>query len=183
MWDTVILVIFLLCCVGGVLLTALRLPGTWLIVAAALGYAWWADWKVMGPGSLGILTVLALVGELVEAATSGLAARRAGATPQAAWGAVIGGIVGMLTLASALSLPLPVVGTLIGAVGGAMLGCFCGAVGVEFALRGSITGSTRVGLFSAAGFVIGLVAKIGVALAMTGLIVCRVILSHVDGGV
>ena len=93
---------------AGVLLTFLRLPGTWLIVAVGAGYGWLTDWQRISVGWVGLLAGIAILGELVELLASALIARGAGASRQASWGGMIGGIVGMFVF----SLPLPIVGTL-----------------------------------------------------------------------
>ena len=154
---------------AGVLVTALQFPGTWLIVVAAVVYDWINGWSKIGWEILAILVGLAVVGELLELATSAWAARRAGASPRAAWGAVIGGFVGMFVL----TLPLPVIGTIAGAV----LGCFVGAVVAELTVRPDIAHTTRVGVFSAAGRVLGLVGKLAIAFAMAALAVGTALLT------
>lgn len=171
MWDSIILGTLVLCCVVGVLMTALRLPGTWVILAAAIGYGWWTDWQRIGAVLAGVLCGIAVVGEIVEFAVSALTTRRAGASRQAAWGGLIGGFIGMIFLASLLSLPLPVVGTMMGAVAGAMVGCFGGALITELAVRKQLVHGTRVGAFAAVGFVLGVASKIGLALVMSALVI------------
>ena len=42
-------------CLIGVLCTVVRLPGTWIIVAAAGGYGWLTDWAHVGVTFVGIL--------------------------------------------------------------------------------------------------------------------------------
>jgi len=98
-------------------------------------------------------------------------ARRAGGSRQAAWGGMIGGIVGMLSLS--FLVPIPIVGTMIGA----LVGCFAGATIVELAVRKRLAQGTRVGLFAAMGFALGTAAKVAVALVMSGLLVTSVILA------
>jgi hypothetical protein len=176
-WDTVTIGALLLLCAVGVVLTALRLPGTWLIVAAALAYGWWAEWTSVGPIMVGVLAGLALLGEAGELLLSAATAQRAGATRQAAWGGLAGGILGMLLLSSLLSLPLPVVGTMVGAVTGALVGCFGGAMLTELVIRKKLAHSTKVGLFSALGCALGMAAKIALALVMTGLVLTSVVCS------
>jgi uncharacterized protein YqgC (DUF456 family) len=114
-----------------------------------------------------VLAGIALVGEAVELIASVITARRAGASKQAAWGGLIGGFVGMIVL----SPPLPIIGTFLGAI----FGCFLGAAVAEMWVRNHLTQGARVGYFAAMGFVIGAATKIGLALAMAGITIIRVL--------
>lgn len=151
---------------AGVLLTFLRLPGTWLIVAVGAGYGWLTDWQRISVGWVGLLAGIAILGELVELLASALIARGAGASRQASWGGMIGGIVGMFVF----SLPLPIVGTLFGAI----VGCFLGAALTEAHVRNRLQGSARVGVFAAIGFTVGIAAKLSLAIAMAGALTVKV---------
>ena len=175
MWETVAIVGLILCCLLGVLITIARLPGTWLIVAAAFGNGWLVQWQEISPAIVAVLAGLAVIGEAAEVIMSALAARKAGASRGAAWGGLLGGILGMFFLSSMLSLPFPVVGTVIGAIAGALAGCFAGAMLVELAIRKKLAQGTKVGLFSALGFVVGMVTKIALALVMSGLVLTSVV--------
>lgn len=153
--------LLVLTCLVAVVLTAVRMPGTWIIVAAALLYGWLNDWQRMTPAWIIVLAGIAAVGEIVELIASFVSARRGGATRQAAWGGLIGGFLGMFLF----SLPLPIIGTFIGAI----IGCFVGAALTEVVIHNEIQRSARVGFFSAVGFVIGAVTKVALATAMTGI--------------
>jgi uncharacterized protein len=97
-------------------LTLLSFSGVWLTILAAMvlqlwhpeTYSWW---------TLGAVSALALLGELIEIFGSAAVARSAGGTKTAAFGSVIGGIVGAIL--GTIFLPIPIVGTLLGAVVGA----------------------------------------------------------------
>jgi len=164
MWDTIILILLTLWCLLSIAATMVRLPGTWAILLAAIAFAWWSAWEPLGPWTLVILAVVAIVGEVLEFASSVLTARRAGATKQATWGALLGGILGAFFLS--FLVPVPLVGT----VAGALAGCFLGAVLAELAVHQRIGQSTRVGVFSAIGFGLGLIVKVGLAIAMSGVV-------------
>ncbi len=163
MWDIIAIVVVILCCLVGVVITAIRLPGTWLIVVTALAYGLWDDWTRVSPLLVGVLTGIALTGEAIELLTSVFTARKAGASSRAGWGGLIGGIVGMFVF----SIPVPIVGTIVGA----LLGCFAGAMIAELSVRKELGQGAKVGLFSAAGFVLGTVAKLAIALVMAGILV------------
>lgn len=160
-------------CLAGVVLAVVQLPGTWVILAAAIAYAWHGDWSRLTPTVLAVLAGMALVGELIEFLASALVVRRAGASRRASWYALGGGFVGMFVF----SLPLPVIGT----VAGGVIGCFVGAVIGEMTVRDDIMGVARVGLLAAAGRALGTVGKLVVAVAMAGMSIGLAIASALPG--
>jgi uncharacterized protein YqgC (DUF456 family) len=163
------LCLLILFCVAGVLLTALQLPGTWLIVIASASYGWLDGWGRLGMKVVALLAVLALVGEIVEFTMGGIVARRSGGSRRAAWGAIIGGFAGMVLL----SVPVPLIGTIIGGV----IGCFAGAVVAELTLHDDIGRGARVGAWSAVGRVVGLVSKLAIAFAMAAVAVSAAVVN------
>lgn len=162
MWDYISIAGVAVACLVGVLITALRLPGTWLIVLAAGVSGWLSDWRLISIITLVVLAVIALLAEIIEMFGSALLARRAGGTRNATWGALVGGFTGMFLF----SIPLPVIGTTIGAI----LGCFLGALIGELAAQRHLVQGTRVGFFSALGFVLGVVFKIAIAFLLAGIV-------------
>lgn len=111
----------------GWLLTLVSLPGNWLIVGAAALYAWatpdgtrWdLSWQLVG-----VLAVLAVVGEVIEAVASAAGVRKHGGSRRGALLSIVGSLVGAIVGTGAV--PIPVVGTLLGACVGAMLGAVLG---------------------------------------------------------
>lgn len=170
-WDIAAIVGLGLGCLAGLLLTAIRLPGTWLIIAVGAGYGWWTDWQGVGAIVLGILVGAAVVAEVLEVITSVLTAKRAGASRRAGWGGLIGGMVGMIFF----SIPVPILGSIVGA----LAGCFAGAAIAELSVRKQLGQGAKVGVFAALGFALGAAIKVGIALAMTGLLMTSVILARV----
>ena len=168
MWETTLDILALLPWILGgaigVVLTAFRMPGVWLLVAETLVYGWWTGWEHVGVGFVAIMLALGIVGEASEQLMSVLTARRAGASRQAAWGGLIGGFLGMFLLA--FIVPIPVVGSMFGA----LLGCFIGAMVAELSARRQLAQGTKVGLFSALGFVLGTVTKLAIAFVMAGIL-------------
>ena len=171
MWEIITIIGLVLCCCLAVALTALRLPGTWLLIVVTLGYGWLSDWQRVGLVMVAVLGGLALIGEAVELLASVFTAKKAGATRQAAWGGLAGGLAGMLLLS--FLVPVPLVGTMVGA----LLGCFVGAALVELAMRKNLTQGTKVGFFSALGFALGAAAKVAIALAMSAVLLTSVVCS------
>lgn len=170
MWEAASIGLLLVLCIAAVALTALRLPGTWVVVTAALGYGWWSNWERFGTTLVVVLVVIAVAGEIVEFGMSMLIAKKAGASRRAMWGGFIGGMAGMILLASAFTVPLPILGTLIGAILGAVFGCFGGAMIGELTAGREFVQGARVGFFSALGFAMGTATKTAFALAMSGIL-------------
>jgi uncharacterized protein len=164
MWDTGLLIGLVVWCGLCTLATMVRLPGTWLILLAAIGYSWWRAWAPIGPWMLAALFGAATLGEVLEFAASAITTRRAGATKQAAWGALLGGVLGAIFLS--FLVPIPLVGT----VAGALAGCFIGAVMGELSVHRRLGQGARVGVFSAIGFGLGMIAKVALAVAMSGVV-------------
>lgn len=155
-------------CLLGLALTALRLPGTWLIVACGLAYGWWADWERVSAVLVAVLAGIALIGEALELLMTVVIARRGGASRRAGWGGLIGGFAGMFLLSF---VPIPIIGSMIGA----LLGCFAGALIGELSARSALDHSARVGFLSMLGFVLGTVAKLAIAFAMAGILLTSVV--------
>ena len=139
------------------ILIPLGLPGTWIMVAAALGY-----WILVPTGGVGMVTVigtglLALFAEIIEFSLSGRYARKYGGSRRAGWGAIIGGIVGAF-----VGVPVPIVGPVIGG----FLGSFAGALVAELS-RGSGGGTaTRVAWGALIGRVTAAAAKVAIGIVM-----------------
>lgn len=152
--SLLLLALALLACL---LLVPLGLPGTWLMIAVAIGFPY-----VVGSEPLGIVTLvaligLALVGELFEFTLSARYARKYGGSRRASWGAVIGGIAGAI-----VGVPVPIVGPVIGA----FIGSFAGALLAELS-RGSQTGAaTRVAWGALLGRVVAIAVKMGIGVAI-----------------
>lgn len=156
-------------CLLGTAMTAVRLPGTWWILATAVVFSWWRGWPGGMAWALGLLGGAAILGEIVEFLGSLVLTRRAGASKFAGWGGLLGGLLGAVFLSFVI--PIPIVGT----VTGALFGCFLGAAVVEFAARKRVAQGTRVGYFAALGFVVGMATKVAVALAMSAGLIAWVV--------
>lgn len=157
-------------CVAGLVLTAVRLPGIWLIVGGAALMGWLSQWVLIGVSPLMWVLGLAVLAEILEFLMSALITRRAGGSNKAAWGSLIGGFLGLFFL----SIPLPIIGSIIGA----LLGCFLGAVVGELSVRGSLGHGTRVGISAAIGFAVGTATKVALAFVISIIVVTSVIQSE-----
>lgn len=140
----------------GLVMVPFGLPGTWIIAGAAIGYS------VLVPGSIGwftvaAVTVLAVIGEVIEWTLTAKYTRKYGGSRRASWGAIIGGMVGAV-----MGVPVPIVGSVIGAFVGAFVGAFL------FELSGGTDagGSTRVATGALIGRALAAAVKVGIGVAM-----------------
>ncbi len=139
------------------LLVAIGLPGTWLMIGAALLFG-----PVTGRPGVGVATVIAIfvlatIAELIEFKLALRYTSRYGGSRRAGWGAILGGIVGAI-----VGLPIPVVGSVIGA----FVGAFGGALLAELT-TGSTTGSaTQAAKGALIGRVMGTATKCGIGVVM-----------------
>jgi len=149
----------------GVFLTALTLPGTWFMLLAAVLFQWWQP-STFSWWTLGVCIGLAVLGEVLEMFASAAGASRAGSSKRAAIGSVVGSLVG--GLACTFLIPIPIIGTLLGAVGGAA----CGAMLVERGVVGKTWNESReVAKGAAVGRLWATVAKVGVAATVAVILV------------
>jgi len=167
MFEWLLVGVLVVVMLAGVILAALQLPGTWLILAAAVGYDAYHAWQRMGWFWLLTVAAIAVSAELLDSIAALLAARRAGASRRAAIGALIGGFAGMILF----SLPVPLVGTIIGG----LLGCFLGGLIGEWTVREDLAAGAKVGLFATCGRLAGLLLKLAAALVMGGIVAVRAI--------
>ena len=113
-------------------LSIIGLPGNWLIVLAAGIYAflvpdqsqslvWWL--------TLGVLLLLAVLGEVVEMLAAAVGVRKHGGSRRSAVLSFLGAITGAI-IGAFVGLPIPVVGSILAALlfasAGALLGAFLG---------------------------------------------------------
>lgn len=149
------LTLLALLCLLGLVITPLGLPGTFVILAAALLYnlIHWA--MAISLWVLVLLLCLALLGEILEYGLSVRMASRRGASNAAIAGALIGGLVGAFA-----GIPVPVLGSIIGLFLGVFIGAFLlelifkkdvprafrAAVGAFYGRAGAILVKTVIGL-------------------------------------
>ncbi len=105
------------------LLVPVGLPGTWLMIAAALTFNAFSPANRIGWFALTVAIALAFLAEVFEWTLASRFAARYGGSKRAGWGAFIGGIVGAL-----VGVPLPLIGSMIGA----FVGAFAGALVAEY---------------------------------------------------
>ena len=134
----------------------LGLPGTWVMVAAAIGYS------ILVPNSIGMvtivaITVLAVLAEVWEFTLAGKYAKKYGGSRRASWGAIIGGTVGAI-----IGVPVPIVGPIIGAFAGS----FIGALVFEYSRGSGAQASTRVATGALIGRAVASALKVAIGFAI-----------------
>lgn len=142
----------LVACAAGLFLNLLGLPGLWLIVVAAIVYAWLTGFAYLGLWAVAALVLLGLLAELVEFLAGAAGSKQAGGSKRGMAGAIVGGLIGGI---AGTFIPIPVVGTVIGSVAG----CFIGAYGIEKLIGRPHGQSFAIGYGAAKGRVWGLVFK------------------------
>ncbi|MCD4825704.1 MAG: DUF456 family protein [Phycisphaerae bacterium] len=117
-------ILLVVCNLFWLVLTAMTLPGNWLMVGTTVAVAWWQwDKGMFSPWTLIAITLLAIVGEVLEGITSAVGVRKAGGSRLGGFGALVGSLVGLT--AGTFLIPIPILGSIagacVGAFGGAML--------------------------------------------------------------
>src|SRR5881296_4616485 len=163
MTHTLATLLLALCCLAGLVLVPLGLPGLWVMVAGVVGYGWLTDFRSVGVATIVAVVGLAFLGEIIEAWLGFRFARTFGGSRRSAWGALVGGIVGAV-----MGVPVPIVGSVIGA----FLGSFAGAALFEYSLSRTPDTAVRAGWGAVVGPATAAAAKIalGVVIAVLGVI-------------
>src|SRR5687768_9998785 len=142
----------------GLLLVPLGLPGTWIMVGAALTYDLVVGGEPIGWLLLVVITVLALIGEVIEFSLAARYTRKYGGSRRAGWGAILGGIAGAI-----VGVPVPIIGSVIGA----FVGSFVGALVAEYTRPESTAGgATRVATGALIGRVVAAAMKTGIGVVI-----------------
>lgn len=158
--------LFWLTGVIGVFIIFLGFPGTFLILGAALVFAWLGDFRAITWPFLGVLLGIALIAEGVEFALGAVAAGKFGSTKTGMIGAIVGAFVAGL-LATPILPPL-------GMILGAFVGAFVGAVAFELAATGDWPRSLRAGYGAFWGTLGGRAFKVLAAVVMLVLLLARI---------
>lgn len=149
-------------------LNLVGLPGNWLIVAIAV------LWIFVGPdqyqfhwGTAVALTLLAIIGELIEFLTSVLGTKQLGGSNRGATLSVIGSIAGgMAGAVFGIPFPIPLVGMLIGSILFAGVGAWIGATLGERWVGKPLNESVKIGAVAFLGRLLGTAGKLVVGSTM-----------------
>lgn len=147
--------------VVGLLLAAYTLPGLWLMLAAAAGYAFLTHGEYLSYKTLITLLALATIAEVAEFVFGGAGAKKAGASKWGIIGGLIGAIVGGIFLTGVIPIFAPL-STIIGIC----LGSFAGAFGIEIVLGRPVKQSIQIGYGAAKGRLYGIVGKVAIGVMM-----------------
>jgi uncharacterized protein YqgC (DUF456 family) len=135
-------------------LVVFGLPGNWLIVISTCLLAWWrAEDGLFSIYTLVLITLLAILGELVEFFAGAGGAKRAGAGWLGSIGAIAGAVTGAIF--GTFLIPIPFLGTLIGACVGAGLGAWT----LELTSGRKMQGSARYAIGAGIGEFVGITSK------------------------
>ncbi len=158
-------VILILVLVGALALIPLGLPGTWLMVGAALVYHLVVRGAAIGIATIVGTAVLAFVGELIEFGLAARYTKKYGGSRRAGWAAILGGLVGAF-----VGVPVPVVGPVIGAFVGAFLGALVGelSTGAGHRAAGRVATGALLGRVAAAALkvALGMVMAVWIVIAV-----------------
>lgn len=135
------------------------LPGTLLVLAGIVLGAWIDDFTRVGGVTLAVVALLALLAWVLDYVAALMGARRAGASPQALAGAALGTVAGLF---------MGLVGVVFMPLVGAMAG--------EMVARRDEVRALQVGLWTWIGTMLGMLAKLGLGLAMVGVFVAALLL-------
>ena len=145
------------------LLVPVGLPGTWLMIAAAMAFDYLSPSAKVGWLAIGATIVLATMAEVFEWTLASRYAQKYGGSKRAGWGAFVGGIIGAF-----VGVPVPIIGSMIGA----FVGAFAGALVAEFTNReADASSATRVATGALLGRVAATALKMGIAFVMAVVLV------------
>lgn len=128
------------------------IPGLPMIAVAAWLIALTDNYETVGWGTIGFLSVLAIIGIVVDSLAQTVGAQKAGASKEGIIGSVIGTFVGMFMGGLIGLLVMPLVGAAIG----------------EFYAKRDLIHAGKVGVATWIGMIVGTVIKIALACTMTG---------------
>ena len=146
----IIAIVLVVVGLAGVVVPAV--PGTILIFAGLLLAAWSDGFVRVGVPTMVLLGLFTVATYFVDVAMMAVGMKRLGTTKRAMAGAALGALAGLF-----FGLP----GMIIGPFAGAMLG--------ELTADANWRAAGRAGLAACVGFLVGTMAKVGLAFAMVGI--------------
>ena len=162
---TAINLLVIIIAVLGIGMTAIGLPGNWLILVTAVGYGYLENFEHMSTAVLLWLFGALLIGELAEFVAGSLGAKKEKASSSAIVAAFVGGIAG------------GIIGTGImpglGSIGGAIGGSFAAGYLTEYIATGNREKAGRVAKSIVIGQTLGLIFKLAVAIGMVVFIISK----------
>ena len=138
-------------------------PGLPLIFLGGWLIGWASDYELIGPGSIVILALLALIGVGVDFLAQVLGAKRAGAGRWGLFGAVLGTVAGVFF-----------------GVWGIVILPLLGAMAGEVISGRSLVKAGKIGMSTWIGMALGLAVKVALAFTMAGLILYQAVMGIGD---
>jgi hypothetical protein len=161
-------------CLIAIISLVLGFPGTFVILGAAVVYAWATDFAAVRWSTIGWLTILAVAGEAIEFLASGVGAAAADVGPpsrrvwiSALTGGFIGGLVGTPFLFG------------VGALLGALAGAFAGAAFAVASQGGTLRSALETGMAALRGRLLGFVVKAALAVVMVLVLAAAIVRASV----
>ena len=141
----------------------LTLPGNWVIVAATTLFCCFAhsSQHSVSFAVIGLLLLLAILGEIMEFLAGCVGAAKYGASRRAIALSVVGSLVGSIA-GAVLGIPIPLIGSAIAALLGGAMGAAIGATIGEDWVGRDAEGSIQVGAAAFTGRILGTVGKVAV---------------------
>ncbi len=135
------------------------LPGSPLILAGALLYAWHPGFTKIGWGTLLLLLTLTILSEVFDRISSLIGAKRHGASHWGLAGAFLGGVVGLI----------------FGGIAGLIIGPLVGVIFLEMIHGRNFRRAFYAGWGALLGILGGVLGKFLIALLMIGILVIRLL--------
>jgi uncharacterized protein len=143
--------------VAGTILPAV--PGVILVLAGIVLGAWIDDFTRVGGVAVAVVSVLAVAAWIIEYAAGVMGAKRAGASKEAVFGALIGTVLGIFTGLWGL-LFMPLIGAVVG----------------QYLVDRDLIRARNVGIATWLGMAIGTLAKIALTFLMIGIFVAALLI-------
>ena len=160
--------LLLICNACGFLLNLVALPGNWMIVLGSAIFAWLVETPDGGGISwpiVGVLLVMAILGEVAEFVAGMVGAAKHGASRRAMVLSVVGSIVGSI-IGFACGMPVPIVGPAVAALLGGAIGAALGAALGEDWKGRNLDDSLQVGAAAFWGRILGTTGKVIIGATM-----------------
>jgi hypothetical protein len=163
MITTALAVVLLL----SLLIIPFGLPGIWVMILAAVAYAWFVPGASIGALAIIGCVAIALVSEVLDITVAARYTRKYGGSSRGAWGALVGGMVGAIA-----GVPVPIVGSVLGA----LVGSFLGALILELASGSAGDTAARAAKGAAVGRAVATALKVAAGCVIAAWILAAAIL-------
>lgn len=151
MLNIILYILLALLATAGVVLTALMLPGIWLVYLSVFILAWMGSFEIITPLILVILFVLSVFSTIADNIVMAMGAKKLGGSNWGMLGAILGGIVGLM----------------VGNIPGMFLGPIVGATLFELLFsHKDLKSSFKAGIGSFLGILFSIVLKLGFTIGM-----------------